>query len=106
MTTILDHEAAATALFASPVQVNDHPSRHQIRVAIRCYVRRFGTCECVSRMAKEFGDHPEEAAARMRWATACTCPSLRARLTIWSYRQMRQARNWVNRGLHRMNARV
>ena len=30
-------------------------------------VRRFGARCCVSRMAQEFGDHPEMAADRMRW---------------------------------------
>jgi hypothetical protein len=30
-------------------------------------VRRFGVAGCVSRMAQEFGDHPEAAARRMRW---------------------------------------
>jgi hypothetical protein len=30
-------------------------------------VRRFGVSGCATRMAQEFGDHPEEAADRMRW---------------------------------------
>jgi hypothetical protein len=30
-------------------------------------VRRIGLDGCVSRMAQEFGDHPEAAAERMRW---------------------------------------
>jgi hypothetical protein len=30
-------------------------------------VRQFGIRGCVSRMAQEFGDHPEAAADRMRW---------------------------------------
>jgi hypothetical protein len=30
-------------------------------------VRQLGVAGCVSRMAQEFGDHPEEAASRMRW---------------------------------------
>jgi hypothetical protein len=30
-------------------------------------VRRFGIDGCVSRMAQEFGDHPDAAAERMRW---------------------------------------
>jgi hypothetical protein len=30
-------------------------------------VRQLGTRGCASRMAQEFGDHPEMAADRMRW---------------------------------------
>jgi hypothetical protein len=30
-------------------------------------VRRFGIDGCASRMAQEFGDHPDPAAERMRW---------------------------------------
>jgi len=30
-------------------------------------MRQFGAEGCTSRMAQEFGDHPEAAAARMRW---------------------------------------
>jgi hypothetical protein len=31
-------------------------------------VRGFGSRGCAARVAQEFGDHPETAAARMRWA--------------------------------------
>ena len=31
-------------------------------------MRRLGTRGCAGVMAQEFGDHPEAAAARMRWA--------------------------------------
>ena len=30
-------------------------------------MRQFGIRGCVSRMAQEFGDHPDAAAERMRW---------------------------------------
>jgi hypothetical protein len=30
-------------------------------------VRQFGIAGCLSRMARETGDHPEAAASRMRW---------------------------------------
>jgi hypothetical protein len=33
-------------------------------------VRAFGSQGCAERVAQEFGDHPEAAAARMRWARA------------------------------------
>jgi hypothetical protein len=35
--------------------------------AIRATVARFGAGGCATRMAQEFGDHPEAAAERMRW---------------------------------------
>jgi hypothetical protein len=31
-------------------------------------VRRFGPRGCTELMAQEFGDHPDAAARRMRWA--------------------------------------
>jgi len=36
--------------------------------AITSAIHRFGPRGCAARMAQEFGDHPETAAARMRWA--------------------------------------
>jgi hypothetical protein len=30
--------------------------------------QRFGARGCAGRMAQEFGDHPDAAAQRMRWA--------------------------------------
>jgi len=35
--------------------------------AINGTIRQFGIRGCAGRMAQEFGDHPEAAAARMRW---------------------------------------
>jgi hypothetical protein len=35
--------------------------------AMTATVRRFGIDGCVSRMAQEFGDHPDAAAERMSW---------------------------------------
>jgi len=36
--------------------------------AITRAVQQFGIGGCVGRMAQEFGDHPDAAAERMRWA--------------------------------------
>jgi hypothetical protein len=58
----------AAALFVSALQRSDAPSAGQIRHAIDAVVRAFGHSECAGRVAQEFGDHPETAAARMRWA--------------------------------------
>jgi hypothetical protein len=58
----------ADALFASALQGSRAPSTDQIRQAIDAAVREFGPAGCAGRVAQEFGDHPEIAAARMRWA--------------------------------------
>ena len=60
----------ADALFASALQCSEAPSAGQIRQAIDAAVAAFGFLGCTGRVAQEFGDHPETAAARMRWARA------------------------------------
>ena len=58
----------ADALFVSALQRSDELSAGQIRQAIAAAVGAFGCLGCAERVAQEFGDHPETAAARMRWA--------------------------------------
>jgi hypothetical protein len=58
----------ADALFASAVQRCDEPDSGQVRQAIAAAVRAFGSLGCAERVAQEFGDHPDAAVARMRWA--------------------------------------
>jgi hypothetical protein len=60
----------ADALFASRLQRCDEPSAGQVRQAIATAVREFGYPGCAARVAQEFGDHPETAVIRMRWARA------------------------------------
>jgi hypothetical protein len=60
----------ADALFASVLQCSDNPSAGQVRKAIAAAVRAYGGLGCVQRVAQEFGDHPEAAVNRMRWARA------------------------------------
>jgi hypothetical protein len=60
----------ADALFASVLQRSDDPSAGQVRKAIAAAVRAYGGSGCVQRVAQEFGDHPEAAVDRMRWARA------------------------------------
>jgi len=61
---------AADALFASAAQRGDELSTSQIRQAIAAALAAFGGAGCAGRVAQEFGDHPETAAARMHWARA------------------------------------
>jgi hypothetical protein len=60
----------ADALFVSVVQRSDEPSGDQVRKAIAAAVRAYGDRGCAERVAQEFGDHPETAVSRMRWARA------------------------------------
>jgi hypothetical protein len=56
------------ALFASTVQSSHCPTVEQLRDAIMTTVRALGSLGCAACVAKEFGDHPETAVMRMRWA--------------------------------------
>lgn len=56
------------ALFASSLQATDAVSADVASTEIRRTIQRLGPEGCASRMAQEFGDHPEEARDRMRWA--------------------------------------
>jgi len=58
----------ADALFASVLQRSDEPSAGQVREAVAAAMRAYGGRGCAERVAQEFGDHPETAVARMRWA--------------------------------------
>ena len=60
----------ADALFVSVLQRSDEPSLIQVRQAIAAAVRTYGGRGCAQRVAQEYGDHPETAVARMRWARA------------------------------------
>jgi|SRR5215469_7285079 len=60
----------AEALFASVLQRSDRPSPGQVRKAVAAAVRAYGGRGCAELVAQEFGDHPETAVERMRWARA------------------------------------
>jgi hypothetical protein len=60
--------ARADALFASALQRSDEPSAAQVRQAIATVTSGLGRTGCAARVAQEYGEHPETAAARMRWA--------------------------------------
>jgi hypothetical protein len=58
----------ADAVFASDLQRGDEPSAGQVRQAVAAAIRALGSSGCAGRVAQEFGDHPETAVIRMRWA--------------------------------------
>lgn len=67
MTRLNVNDARCEALFASGLQRSDAPTPDTLTNAIKHTVRKFGIAGCASRMAQEFGDHPDAAASRMRW---------------------------------------
>jgi hypothetical protein len=63
--------ARAEALFTSPLSACRWPSREEVAAAVRQAVLAYGGSRgCASEVAAEYGDHPDTAAARMRWARA------------------------------------
>ena len=60
----------ANALFASPLQRSYDPSARQVRQAIATTIGAYGARGCAARVAQAYGEHPDTAIARMRWALA------------------------------------
>ena len=60
--------ARADALFVSMLQRSEQPSARQVRRSIAAALCQFGARGCAELVAQEFGDHPELATTRMRWA--------------------------------------
>jgi hypothetical protein len=74
----------ADALFVSALQPSDDPSTGQVRNAIAAAVNEFGGQDCAEQVAQEFGDHPETAVVRMRWARALADEACRSCSARWS----------------------
>jgi len=62
--------ARADALFASALQRSDEPTVAQVHEAIAAALAAFGIRGCAARVAQAYGEYPETAAPRMRWARA------------------------------------
>jgi len=63
----------AEALFASDLQPSDRPTDAQVARAIHTSLSaRGGAAGCAAAVAAEYGEHPETAAPRMRWALGLT----------------------------------
>jgi hypothetical protein len=63
--------ARAEALFTSDLSAAGRPAPAAVRAAIARAVRTQGGIRgCAARVAAEYGEHPETAASRMRWARA------------------------------------
>ena len=68
MSRLCLNEVRSETLFVSTLQPSDQPTAAQIQEAITQSVRRYGCRGCAARMAQEFGDAPDAAVIRMRWA--------------------------------------
>jgi hypothetical protein len=72
-TALTPVEQLAEALFVSQLQPSDRPSSAQVWAAIQASLLAFGGADgCAARCAAEFGEHPEVAVMRMRWALRVT----------------------------------
>ena len=61
--------ARAEALFTSHLSTGSHPAYDVVEQAIRVAVRAHGGVRgCAADVAAEYGDHPDLAVPRMRWA--------------------------------------
>ena len=61
--------ARATAVFASNLSSESTPTADQVDAAIRNAMVRYGGIRgCIGELAEEYGNHPETAPRRMRWA--------------------------------------
>ncbi|UQU67877.1 hypothetical protein COUCH_17055 [Couchioplanes caeruleus] len=68
MYPVPDEILRAEALFASHLQASDPTTPEMIDRTVATLLRDDGPCECAARMAYEFGEHPDTAVRRMRWA--------------------------------------
>jgi hypothetical protein len=75
--------ARADALFASSLQRSDEPTPAQVHQAVAAALAAFGIRGCAARVAQAYGEHPETAVLRMRWArtTVTRAPVTRAPVT-------------------------
>jgi hypothetical protein len=61
--------ARAEALFSSDLVTGSDPTRAELGAAIRCAIlRNGGSRGCAGTLACAYGERPETAVPRMRWA--------------------------------------
>lgn len=70
MTTMTIDEARVEALFVSDVQRWQRLPADAVREVVDHTISRHGAGGCAALVAQEFGEHPETAVDRMRWALA------------------------------------
>jgi hypothetical protein len=67
---VMGRSERAQALFVSHLQPSQQPRAGEVAAAIEDSLRRWGPVGCAAAAAAEYGDHPDTAASRMRWALA------------------------------------
>jgi hypothetical protein len=60
-------DSRCEALFASELQRSDALTPDAVAAAISTALSSLGLGGCASRLAQEYGDHPESARERMQW---------------------------------------
>lgn len=76
--------ARAAALFCAPINAGPM-DKAAVVAAIACAVREHhGVRGCAGDVAYEFGEHPEVATARMRWARATVAEAFPRGEVVWS----------------------
>jgi hypothetical protein len=68
-------------LQGSDLQGCDGPAAERVRRAVATTLRQRGIRGCAAQVAGEFGDHPDTAVPRMRWALAMVRSAYAARLS-------------------------
>jgi hypothetical protein len=68
MTRLNMTDSRCEALFASALQRSDTLTAEAVTDAIAATLASLGLGGCASRLAEEYGDHPESARERMQWA--------------------------------------
>ncbi len=68
MTRLNKTDSRCEALFASALQRSDALTAEAVTDAITAAITSLGLGGCASRLAEEYGDHPESARERMQWA--------------------------------------
>jgi hypothetical protein len=63
-----DHSQRAEALFASTLQAGESPDQEAVVRETTTLLAGAGPAGCSAVMAYEFGEHPDLAVRRMRWA--------------------------------------
>ena len=78
MTALLSDDVRIEALVASDLQRSQQPTPDLIRAAVTATVDRLGPTGCAALVAQEFGEHPDCAPGRMRWARVAVRDAFRA----------------------------
>jgi hypothetical protein len=68
MTTATVDPVLCMALFVSDTPCTNDPDCSSVRAAVESTLEQLGPDECYARAAEVFGDRPEVALDRIRWA--------------------------------------